>query len=103
MAKEYTLTQISSRTKISMPSLLKYKETHRTSAKLRKQGDMYVRIDAQGNAISHGEGRSMRFYYSAFAYFKSCHKNGLARRGRPRKDGTPVRQSTMRQTRRVMA
>jgi excisionase family DNA binding protein len=64
-----TLTEVSKRTGISMPTLQKYK---------KRYGD---RIP------SKGKGRAQRYPEGALAAFTSLRDENLKRRGRPRKDG----------------
>jgi predicted DNA-binding transcriptional regulator AlpA len=64
-----TLTEVSRRTGISMPTLQKYK---------KRYGD---RIP------SKGKGRAQRYPENALAAFATLRDENLKRRGRPRKDG----------------
>ncbi len=66
--KLYTLSEISEKSKISMPTLQRYKK-------------MY-----QGRIPAEGKGRKQRYPESAFAVFEEIRKENLGRRGRPRKD-----------------
>ncbi len=65
--KLYTLSEVSERTGISMPTLLRYKKAYQR------------RIPAVG------KGRTQRYPVSALKVFKEIKKENLAKRGRPAK------------------
>ncbi len=67
--KLYTLTDISKRTGISMPTLLRYKREH------------------QARLPTVGKGRSQRYRKEALAVFRAIKKENMRRRGRPPKKG----------------
>lgn len=67
--KLYTLTEVSKRTKISMPTLQRYKKLY------------------QARIPSAGSGRSQRYPEEALAVFLQLKKENIGRRGRPRKAG----------------
>ena len=64
-----TLTEVSNRTGISMPTLQKYKRTH------------------QARIPSVGRGRKQRYLESALAVFEQIKEENLKKRGRPAKGG----------------
>ncbi|HEV2847290.1 MAG TPA: helix-turn-helix domain-containing protein [Thermoanaerobaculia bacterium] len=64
----YTLSEISTRTGISMPTLQRYKKTY------------------QERIPSVGEGRKQRYPESALPVFDELKNENIGRRGRPRKD-----------------
>ncbi|HSG38258.1 MAG TPA: hypothetical protein VLE27_01360 [Thermoanaerobaculia bacterium] len=64
----YTLSEISNRTGISMPTLQRYKKTY------------------QERIPSVGEGRKQRYPESALPVFDELKNENIGRRGRPRKD-----------------
>ena len=66
--KLYTLSEISTKTGISMPTLQRYKK-------------MY-----QDRIPSEGKGRKQRYPESALPVFNALREENLGRRGRPRKD-----------------
>lgn len=66
--KLYTLSEISTRTGISMPTLQRYKKTY------------------QDRIPSVGEGRKQRYPESALPVFDVLKNENIGRRGRPRKD-----------------
>ncbi len=71
-AKLLTLTEVSKRTKISMPTLQRYKKLY------------------QNRIPSSGEGRKQRYPKEALAVFLQLKKENLGRRGRPRKHPLPT-------------
>ena len=66
-AKLYTLTQVANITKISMPTLQRYKKTY------------------QDRIPSEGSGRSQRYPEAALKVFEDLKQENVSRRGRPRK------------------
>jgi DNA-binding transcriptional MerR regulator len=64
-----TLTDVSERTGISMPTLLRYKKEH------------------QDRIPSVGEGRTQRYPEDALPVFEQIKQENLSKRGRPRKSG----------------
>jgi DNA-binding transcriptional MerR regulator len=70
MADLLTLSEVSKRTKISMPTLQRYKKEY------------------QGRIPSEGKGRKQRYPQSALAVFEEIKQENVARRGRPRKSGS---------------
>src|SRR5436305_9581539 len=68
--KLYTLSEISQKTKISMPTLQRYKKLYQN------------RIPAVGN------GRKQRYPDSAIPVFNEIKGENIGRRGRPRKDAS---------------
>src|SRR5260370_13251851 len=68
--KLYTLSEISQRTGISMPTLQRYKKTY------------------QSRIPSVGQGRKQRYPEAALPVFGELRKENAGRRGRPRKDGS---------------
>ncbi|HEX9943821.1 MAG TPA: hypothetical protein VGG03_17550 [Thermoanaerobaculia bacterium] len=66
--KLYTLSQISQKTGISMPTLQRYKKTY------------------QGRIPSVGQGRKQRYPENALPVFDEIKNENAGRRGRPRKD-----------------
>lgn len=77
-----TLSEVSKRTGISMPTLQRYKKSY------------------QNRIPSEGEGRSQRYPKEALAVFKQLKKESLARRGRPRK-GTSGKAAPASKTRKT--
>jgi len=71
--KLYTLSEISSRSGISMPTLQRYKKMYQD------------RIPAEG------KGRKQRYPDSALPVFDQIRRENLGRRGRPRKDASAQR------------
>ena len=67
-AKLYTLTEVASKTGISMPTLQRYKKLY------------------QERIPSTGEGRKQRYPTSALAVFNQIKKENIGKRGRPRKN-----------------
>jgi len=67
-----TLSEVSQRTGISMPTLQRYKKIYQS------------RIPAEG------KGRKQRYPESALAVFEELKVENAGRRGRPRKDGSPA-------------
>ncbi len=65
-----TLSEVSTRTKISMPTLQRYKKEY------------------QGRIPSEGKGRKQRYPLSALPVFAEIKQENVARRGRPRKSGS---------------
>jgi predicted site-specific integrase-resolvase len=63
--KLYTLSEVSEKTGISMPTLLRYKKAY------------------QSRIPSAGKGRTQRYPASALKVFKEIKKENLAKRGRP--------------------
>lgn len=70
-----TLSEVSSRTGISMPTLQRYKKIYQS------------RIPAEG------KGRKQRYPESALPVFEELKVENAGRRGRPRKDGSPASSS----------
>ncbi len=70
--KLLTLTEVAKRTKISMPTLQRYKKLY------------------QKRIPSQGEGRKQRYPTDALAVFLQLKKENLGRRGRPRKNPLPA-------------
>jgi DNA-binding transcriptional MerR regulator len=69
-----TLSEVSTRTKISMPTLQRYKKEY------------------QNRLPSVGQGRKQRYPVEALEVFKAIKQENVGRRGRPRKDaGAPRR------------
>jgi len=68
--KLYTLTEVSSATGISMPTLQRYKKSY------------------QDRIPSEGSGRKQRYPKTALAVFAQLKKENLKKRGRPRKSGS---------------
>jgi len=68
--KLLTLTEVSKRMSSSMPTLQKYK---------KRYGDRIPSV---------GKGRSQRYPLAALAVFEEIRRENMARRGRPRKDGS---------------
>ena len=66
-AKLYTLTEVAKLTKISMPTLQRYKKLY------------------QERIPSKGSGRSQRYPEQALAVFRQLKEENMGRRGRPRK------------------
>lgn len=71
-ARAMTLTEVAKRTSISMPTLQKYKKRY------------------SDRIPSVGKGRSQRYPEESLAVFKQLREENMARRGRPRKDGSPA-------------
>ncbi len=67
----YTLTEVAQKTKISMPTLQRYKKLY------------------QDRIPSHGQGRSQRYPEEALAVFRELKKENIGKRGRPRKNAVP--------------
>lgn len=65
-----TLSEVSKRTGISMPTLQRYKKEY------------------QGRIPSEGKGRKQRYPQSALPVFAEIKQENVARRGRPRKSGS---------------
>jgi hypothetical protein len=74
--KLYTLSEVSTKTGISMPTLQRYKKMYQ------------ARIPAQG------KGRKQRYPENALPVFDEIRKENLGRRGRPRKDPNAPRKAT---------
>ena len=70
--KLLTLTEVSKRTKISMPTLQRYKKLY------------------QSRIPSEGQGRKQRYPETALAVFLQLKKENIGRRGRPRKNAPPA-------------
>lgn len=70
-SKLYTLTEVSKRTGISMPTLQRYKKLY------------------QDRIPSEGSGRTQRYPASSLAIFRQLKKENIGRRGRPRKNPVP--------------
>jgi len=66
--KLHTLTEVSKRTGISMPTLQRYKKLY------------------QDRIPSEGSGRTQRYPTSSLAVFRQLKKENIGRRGRPRKN-----------------
>lgn len=66
--KLYTLTEVAQKTKISMPTLQRYKKLF------------------QDRIPSHGNGRSQRYPEEALDVFRELKKENISKRGRPRKN-----------------
>lgn len=66
----YTLSEVSRLTKISMPTLQRYKKSY------------------QERIPSQGEGRRQRYPHEALEVFQEIKKENISRRGRPRKEGS---------------
>jgi len=73
--KLYTLTEISEKTNISMPTLQRYKKGY------------------QDRIPSVGKGRKQRYPEEALPVFEQIKKENIKRRGRPRKSGAPAKPS----------
>ena len=71
--KLYTLSEISQRTGISMPTLQRYKKTY------------------QARIPSEGKGRKQRYPENALPVFEELRVENAGRRGRPRKDASAPR------------
>lgn len=67
-----TLTEVSKRTGISMPTLQRYKKEY------------------QSRIPSKGRGRKQRYPVSALEVFEQLKAENIKRRGRPRRDGSPA-------------
>ena len=67
-----TLSEVSRRTKISMPTLLRYKKEY------------------QDRIPSEGEGRTQRYPNEALKVFRAIKKENLKKRGRPPKSAAPT-------------
>ena len=72
MADLLTLTEVAKKTKISMPTLQRYKKLY------------------QDRIPSEGEGRKQRYPKEALPVFLELKKENIGRRGRPRKNAAPV-------------
>ncbi len=72
MADLLTLTEVAKKTKISMPTLQRYKKLY------------------QDRIPSEGEGRKQRYPKAALPVFLQLKKENIGRRGRPRKNAAPV-------------
>ncbi len=70
--KLLTLTEVAKRTKISMPTLQRYKKLY------------------QDRIPSEGEGRKQRYPTTAIPVFLQLKKENIGRRGRPRKNAAPA-------------
>lgn len=70
--KLLTLTEVANRTKISMPTLQRYKKLY------------------QNRIPSEGAGRKQRYPESAIPVFLQLKKENIGRRGRPRKNAAPA-------------
>ena len=70
--KLLTLTEVANRTKISMPTLQRYKKLY------------------QNRIPSEGAGRKQRYPESAIPVFLELKKENIGRRGRPRKNAPPA-------------
>ncbi len=70
--KLLTLTEVANRTKISMPTLQRYKKLY------------------QDRIPSEGAGRKQRYPESAIPVFLELKKENIGRRGRPRKNAAPA-------------
>jgi DNA-binding transcriptional MerR regulator len=68
--KLYTLTEVAKKTKISMPTLQRYKKLY------------------QDRIPSQGKGRSQRYPEEALDVFRQLKKENISRRGRPRKNAS---------------
>lgn len=66
----YTLTEVAQKTKISMPTLQRYKKLY------------------QDRIPSHGKGRSQRYPEEALEVFRELKKENIGKRGRPRKNAS---------------
>ncbi len=71
--KLYTLTEVAQKTKISMPTLQRYKKLY------------------QARIPSRGQGRSQRYPEDALDVFRQLKKENISRRGRPRKNASAAR------------
>ena len=69
--KLYTLSEISKKTGISMPTLQRYKKLY------------------QGRIPAVGKGRKQRYPESSLPVFEQIKQENIGRRGRPRKDAAP--------------
>ncbi|HEX2252647.1 MAG TPA: helix-turn-helix domain-containing protein [Thermoanaerobaculia bacterium] len=69
-----TLTEVSNRTGISMPTLQRYKKEY------------------QSRLPTVGRGRRQRYRASALEVFEEIKRENISRRGRPRKEGSPRRE-----------
>ena len=74
----YTLSEVSQKTGISMPTLQRYKKMYQ------------ARIPAEG------KGRKQRYPESALPVFDELRKENMGRRGRPRKDASAPRPAASR-------
>lgn len=70
--KLFTLTEVAKKTKISMPTLQRYKKLY------------------QDRIPSEGSGRKQRYPQEALAVFLELKKENIGRRGRPRKNAAPA-------------
>lgn len=73
--KLYTLTEVSKKTGISMPTLQRYKKLY------------------QSRIPSEGTGRSQRYKPESLAVFKALKEENVKKRGRPRKSAAPARKA----------
>jgi hypothetical protein len=80
-----TLTEVAKRTKLSMPTLQKYK---------KRYGDRIPSV---------GKGRTQRYPEKALPVFEQLREENLARRGRPRKDAAAAPPRPRRRGRRRQA
>ncbi len=71
--KLYTLTEVAKKTKISMPTLQRYKKLY------------------QDRIPSVGKGRSQRYREEALDVFRQLKKENIKRRGRPRKNAAAAK------------
>jgi DNA-binding transcriptional MerR regulator len=71
--KLYTLTEVAKQTKISMPTLQRYKKLY------------------QDRIPSSGKGRSQRYPEAALDVFRQLKKENISRRGRPRKNASAAK------------
>jgi DNA-binding transcriptional MerR regulator len=76
--RNMTLTEVAKQTKISMPTLQKYKKRY------------------ADRIPSVGKGRSQRYPPESLAVFRQLRDENMARRGRPRKDGSAPGSATPR-------
>lgn len=81
--KLYTLTEVAKATKISMPTLQRYKKLF------------------QDRIPSQGEGRSQRYPEEALDVFRELKKENIGKRGRPRKNAAPAGPSKPARARRA--
>ncbi|HUO86130.1 MAG TPA: MerR family transcriptional regulator [Thermoanaerobaculia bacterium] len=75
-----TLTEVSKRTGISMPTLQRYKKEY------------------QDRIPSKGRGRKQRYPVAALKVFEELKAENIKRRGRPRRDGSPAGSGPRRRT-----
>ncbi|MEM7050397.1 MAG: MerR family transcriptional regulator [Acidobacteriota bacterium] len=81
-AKLLTLSEVSRRTKISMPTLQRYKK------------------EFQDRIPSEGEGRKQRYPIKALEVFKAIKKENVGKRGRPRKAAAAAKPKAPKASRR---